>query len=65
MFRGIRDAYRRSHEVHRIHLFDLSVLRDQLSFYGFATEISPSYGAQQLPPRRNAFFSTRLAATGS
>jgi SAM-dependent methyltransferase len=65
VFRRIRDAYRRSHEVHRVHLFDLSVLRDQLSFYGFATETSPSYGAQQLPPRRHAFFATRLAATGS
>jgi SAM-dependent methyltransferase len=65
VFRRIGDSYRRSHEVHRVHLFDLSVLRDQLSFYGFATETSPSYGAQHLPPRRHAFFAARLAATGS
>ena len=64
VFRRIGDAYRRSHEVHRVHLFDLSVLRNQLSFCGFATETSRSYGAQQLPPRRHAFFATRLPATG-
>ena len=64
VFRRIGNAYRRSHEVHRVHLFDLSVLRDQLTFYGFSTETSPSYGAQQLPPRRHAFFATRLAANG-
>jgi SAM-dependent methyltransferase len=65
VFRRIGDAYRRNREVHRVHLFDLSVLRNQLSFSGFTTEISRSYGAQQLPPRRHAFFATRLAATGS
>lgn len=65
VFRRIGDAYRRSHEVHRVRLFDPSVLRNQLSFYGFATETSGSYGAEQLPPRRHAFFATRLAATGS
>ena len=65
VFRRIGDAYRRNHEVHRVHLFDLSVLRNQLSLYGFETETSRSYGAQQLPPRRHAFFATRLAATGS
>lgn len=65
VFRRVHGAYRRSHEVHRVHLFDLSVLCNQLSFYGFAIETSPSYGAQQLPPRRHAFFATRRAATRS
>jgi SAM-dependent methyltransferase len=65
VFRRIHDSYRRSHEVHRVHLFDVSLLRDQLSFYGFATETSRSYGAQQPPPRRHAFFASRLATTGS
>jgi SAM-dependent methyltransferase len=65
VFRRIGTAYRRSREVHSVHLFDVSALRDRLSFYGFATETSPSYGAQQLPPRRPAFFATRLASTGS
>lgn len=64
VFRRIRDTYRRSREVHQVHLFDLSVLRNQLSSYGFATEITQSYGAKQLPPRRHAFFATRLPPTG-
>jgi hypothetical protein len=34
-------------------------LRNQLASYGFATETSQSYGGQQLPPRRHAFFATR------
>lgn len=62
IFRRIREAYRRSHEVHQVRLFDVSVLRDQLSVNGFAVEVSPSYGALRLPPRRHALFATRLAA---
>ena len=65
VFRRIGDAYRRSHEVHRVRLFNLSTLRNQLASYGFAIETSQSYGAQQLPPRRHAFFATRLDPTGS
>jgi SAM-dependent methyltransferase len=65
VFRRIGDAYRRNHEVHRVHLFDVSVLRNQLSFYGFATQTSQSYGAQPLPPRRHVFFATRRAPAGS
>ena len=59
VFRRIRDTYKRTHEVHRVHLYDLSRLRDQLSFHGFAIETSSYYGAQRLPPRRRAFFATR------
>lgn len=65
IFRRIGAAYRRSYEIHKVHLFDVSELRNQLSSYGFATETSRSYGAQHLPPRRHAFFATRLAATAS
>jgi SAM-dependent methyltransferase len=65
VFRRIRDDYRRSQEVHRVRLFDISALRNWLSSCGFATETSRSYGAQLLPPRRHAFFATRLGATGS
>jgi len=65
VFRRVLDAYRRSHEVHRVHLFDVSMLRKQLSLYGFATEMSRSYGTQKLPPRRQAFFATRLGTTSS
>jgi SAM-dependent methyltransferase len=65
VFRRVLDTYRRSHEVHRVRLFDISVLRNKLSFYGFETETSQSYGTQQLLPRRHAFFATRLAASSS
>jgi SAM-dependent methyltransferase len=65
VFRRVGDAYRRSHEVHRVRLFDVSIMCKQLASYGFAIETSQSYGPQQLPLRRHAFFATRLAATGS
>ena len=65
IFRRIGDAYRRSHEVHRVRLFDISILRNKLAACGFAIETSQSYGAQHLPPRRLAFFATRLAAGAS
>ena len=65
VFRRVGDAYRRSHEVHRVRLFDVWILRNQLASYGFATETSQSYGAQQLAPRRHAFFATREAVAGS
>jgi SAM-dependent methyltransferase len=62
-FRRVGEFYRRSREVHRVRLFEVRRLCEQLASYGFATEIAQSYGAQQLPPRRHAFFATRLAAT--
>ena len=65
VFRRTGEAYRRSHEVHRVRLFDISILRNKLAACGFAVETSQSYGAQQLPPRRLAFFATRLAAADS
>jgi SAM-dependent methyltransferase len=60
IFRRIDDLYRRSREVHTVRLFDIPALRDQLASYGFAVEIRDVYGSQQLPPRRHAFFATRL-----
>lgn len=63
VFRRVGQGYRRSHEVHRVRLFDISMLCSQLSSLGFATETSQSYGAQRLLPRRHAVFATRLAAT--
>jgi SAM-dependent methyltransferase len=65
VFRQVGDTYRRSHEMHRVRLFDISILRNELAACGFAVETSQSYGAQPLPPRRHAFFATRLAASGS
>ena len=34
VFRRAADAYRRSHEVHRVRLFDVPTLRNQLASYG-------------------------------
>ena len=53
-------SYRHGHEVHSVQLFDVSQLLDQLAVYRFATETAQSYGSQPLPPRRHAFFATRL-----
>lgn len=50
-FRRVGEAYRRSHEVHRVRLFDVRRLCEKLASCGFATETAQSYGAQQLPPR--------------
>lgn len=61
-FRRVAELYRRSHEVHRVRLFDIRRLCDQLASSGFTTVTARSYGAQQLPPRRHALFATRLAA---
>ena len=62
VFRQVGQVYRRSHEVHRVRLFDVPELCTLLSSLGFATETAQSYGAQPLPPRRHAIFATRLAA---
>jgi len=62
-FRRIGDLYRRSREVHIVRLFDVGRLCDQLASFGFITETAQSYGAQQLPPRRHAFFATRLGGS--
>jgi len=60
-FRRVGDFYRRSRELHRVQLFDIQRLGEELGLCGFAIETAQSYGAQQLPPRRHAFFATRLA----
>jgi len=60
-FRRVGKVYRRSREVHRVRLFDTKWLCDQLASYGFAIETARSYGAYKLPPRRHAFFATKLA----
>lgn len=59
-FRRIGNLYRRGREVHKVRLFETETLLGQLASAGFATETAQSYGAQPLPPRRRAFFSTRI-----
>ena len=58
-FRRVGELYRRNREIHKVRLFDIAVLRDQLAVLGFAVESFERYGPQQLPPRRHAFFATR------
>jgi SAM-dependent methyltransferase len=60
IFRRVGEHYRRSREVHTVRLFDVQKLRDQLAAHGFAIDTAQSYGVQPLPPRRHAFFATRL-----
>jgi SAM-dependent methyltransferase len=60
IFRRDGDAYRRSHEIHTVCLFEITRLCEQLVAVGFRVEVSNSYGAQELPTRRHAFFATRL-----
>jgi SAM-dependent methyltransferase len=63
VFRRVGQGYRRSHEVHRVRLFDVPKLCSQLSSLGFVTETSQSYGTHRLPVRRHAVFATRLPAS--
>jgi hypothetical protein len=59
-FRLVDEFYRRGCEIHRIRLFDIAELRDQLAACGFSVETAQSYSAQPLGPRRSAFFCTRM-----
>jgi len=59
IFRLDGKAYRRSREVHSVRLFDVRALCERLTSCGLAVETAQSYGAQQLPARRHAFFATR------
>jgi SAM-dependent methyltransferase len=59
-FRRAGKLYRRGKEVHNVRLFDTRALCDLLASYGFITETEPCYGFQPLPPRRRAFFATRV-----
>jgi hypothetical protein len=57
-FRQVGNLYRRGRETHVIRLFDAPTLVNQLSRWGFSTQMARSYGNQALPPRRCAFFAT-------
>jgi SAM-dependent methyltransferase len=61
-FRSVGDLYRRSRETHKVKLFDVPALCDQLRSCGFSIETANSYGAQPLGPRRQAVFATRTDA---
>jgi SAM-dependent methyltransferase len=62
IFRRVGEAYRRSREIHRVRLFDVMALCNQLACYGFAIETAQNYGAQPLPARRHAIFATKTSS---
>lgn len=59
-FRRVGDLYRRSREIHKVRLFEIGGIRDQLASLGFTAEIAQRYGAYPLPPRRHAVTATRM-----
>jgi SAM-dependent methyltransferase len=59
-FRRVGDLFRRSREIHKVRLFEINELCDELASLGFTTEIAQCYGAHPLPPRRHALFATRI-----
>jgi len=59
-FRRVGSLYRRGHEIHNVRLFDIEDLRRQAAAHGFAVVVSEAYGEYPLPPRRHAFFCTRI-----
>jgi SAM-dependent methyltransferase len=64
-FRQASELYRRGKEVHTVRLFDSETLRNLLSSHGFSIQTARCYGSQPLPPRRRAFFATRVHSSPS
>jgi SAM-dependent methyltransferase len=64
-FRRVGEFYRRGREVHEVRLFDIQTLCDRLAAYGFLSTTAVCYGSQPLPPRRRAFFATRVTNSSS
>lgn len=58
-FHRVGELYRRGQEVHHVRLFEIDKLSNLLSTLGFSVESARCYGAQQLPPRRYAFFAVK------
>jgi SAM-dependent methyltransferase len=59
-FRDLGAGYRRTREIHHVRLFERAAVVAWLAQAGFEVETATAYGALQLPPRRVAFFATRL-----
>lgn len=55
IFRQKGTNYRRSREIHRVHIFDSEVVQNLLENIGFQVSIAPYYGSYQLSPRRLAY----------
>lgn len=61
----IGDAYKRNHEVHRVDLFDLSVLHNQLSFCVFRDRNIPILWSSAAPPSLSRFLCHTTACNRS
>jgi hypothetical protein len=60
-FRNLGDGtYRRRTEVHHVRLFERRVVTSWLAQARFEVELATAYGSFQLPPRRVAFYASRL-----
>jgi SAM-dependent methyltransferase len=58
-FRRVGECYRRRYETHCVHVFNAIEVREELHRW-FRVDMTGSYGAQELGPRRVAFFGTRI-----
>jgi SAM-dependent methyltransferase len=58
-FRCVGECYRRGYETHGVQVFNAIEVREELHRC-FRVDMTGSYGAQELGPRRVAFFATRI-----
>lgn len=54
-FRRLGEAWRRSHETHRVATYDRAGIERELRRAGFSVRASRRYGTYELLPRRMAF----------
>lgn len=60
-FRKVGELYRRGEEVHRVRLYDPSVLSAELEQAGFRVQSMPSYGDLPLSENHTAFVASKPA----
>jgi len=59
-FRRAGKSYRRSDEVHRVGVYDVGAVLNDLRVGGFRARTMSGYGGTALPPRRVVFVARRL-----
>jgi SAM-dependent methyltransferase len=60
VFRKVGEYYRRSHETHRVHLFETTEVCEWLDGIGFSVQTAVGYGDYKLAPRRRAYFCSKV-----
>lgn len=58
-FRRVGENYRRQYAIHRVQVFNVRHVREELREW-FRVDVTSFYGDQELAPRRVAFFATRM-----